>query len=115
MVVIGGQASSEADAEAKVRAALASGAGRDKLRQMITWQGGDAAVVDDVKILPSARHSHQVTASTAGYVSRLDALLVGRAAVALGAGRDKKAIRSICPRASCCTRSREKRLPPASR
>jgi len=90
MVLIGGKASGEADAEAKVRAALASGAAREKLRQMITWQGGDAAVVDDVRILPSARHSHQVTASTAGYVSGLDALLVGRAAVALGAGRDKK-------------------------
>ena len=90
MVLIGGQASGEADAEAKVRAALGSGAAREKLRQMISWQGGDAAVVDDVKILPSARHSHQVTATTAGYVSRLDALLVGRAAVALGAGRDKK-------------------------
>ena len=90
MVLIGGQASGEADAEAKVRAALGSGAAREKLRQMISWQGGDAAVVDDVKILPSARHSHQVTASTAGYVSGLDALLVGRAAVALGAGRDKK-------------------------
>ena len=90
MVLIGGQASGEADAEAKVRAALGSGAAREKLRQMISWQGGDAAVVDDVKILPSARHSHQVTASTAGYVAGLDALLVGRAAVALGAGRDKK-------------------------
>jgi pyrimidine-nucleoside phosphorylase len=90
MVLIGGQASGEADAEAKVRAALATGAAREKLRQMITWQGGDAAVVDDVKVLPSARHSHQVTASTAGYVSGLDALLVGRAAVALGAGRDRK-------------------------
>jgi len=90
MVLIGGQASSEADAEAKVRASLASGAAREKLRQMIKWQGGDAAVMDDVKILPSARHSHQVMASTSGYVSRLDALLVGRAAVALGAGRDKK-------------------------
>ena len=90
MVLIGGQASGEADADAKVRAALASGAAREKLRQMITWQGGDAAVVDDVARLPAARHSHEVTASRAGYVSSLDALLVGRAAVALGAGRDRK-------------------------
>ena len=90
MVLIGGQASSEADAEAKVRASLASGAAREKLRQMIKWQGGDAGVVDDVKGLPSARLSHLVTASTSGYVSALDALLVGRAAVALGAGRDRK-------------------------
>mgnify|MGYP003575452735 CR=1 FL=1 len=90
MVLLGGKASNEAEAESKVRAALASGAARDKLRQMIKWQGGDVAVVDDVKRLPSARHTHMVTASKAGYVSSLDALLVGRTAVALGAGRDKK-------------------------
>jgi pyrimidine-nucleoside phosphorylase len=90
MVWLGGQAASEAEAEANVRASLASGAAREKLRQMIKWQGGDASVVDDVKRLPSARHSHDVTASRGGYLSSLDALLVGRAAVALGAGRDKK-------------------------
>jgi pyrimidine-nucleoside phosphorylase len=90
MVWLGGQAASEAEAEANVRASLASGAAREKLRQMIKWQGGDASVVDDVKRLPSARHSHGVTASRGGYLSSLDALLVGRAAVALGAGRDKK-------------------------
>jgi pyrimidine-nucleoside phosphorylase len=90
MVLLGGKASSEEDAATKVRAALASGAAREKLRQMIKWQGGDVAVVDDVMRLPQARHSHQVTAATGGYVSSLDALLVGRTAVALGAGRDKK-------------------------
>ena len=90
MVLLGEQASSEADAEARVRAALASGAARDKLRQMIAWQGGDAAVVDDLTRLPSAKHLHQVPAPRTGYVTALDALLVGRTAVALGAGRDKK-------------------------
>jgi pyrimidine-nucleoside phosphorylase len=90
MVLLGGRASSEEDAGTKVRAALASGAAREKLRQMIKWQGGDAAVVDDVTRLPSASHAHQVTAPKSGYISSLDALLVGRTAVALGAGRDKK-------------------------
>ena len=90
MVLLGGRASSEEDAATKVRAALASGAAREKLRQMIKWQGGDATVVDDVTRLPSARHSHQVMATKSGYISSLDALLVGRTAVALGAGRDKK-------------------------
>ncbi|HEX6162700.1 MAG TPA: thymidine phosphorylase [Vicinamibacterales bacterium] len=90
MVVLGGKAANDQEAETKVRASLASGAAREKLRQMITWQGGDASVVDDVKRLPSARHSHTVTATRAGYLVSLDALLVGRTAVALGAGRDKK-------------------------
>ncbi len=90
MVWLGGKASTEGDAEMKVRAALESGAARDKLRQMIKWQGGDAAVVDDVTRLPASRYSHAVAAPRSGHVTALDALLVGRAAVALGAGRDKK-------------------------
>jgi len=90
MVLLGGKASSEADAQAAVRRALSSGAARDKLRQMITWQGGDERVVDDTGRLPVARRTHQVTAARSGFVQSLDALLVGRTAVALGAGRDKK-------------------------
>jgi pyrimidine-nucleoside phosphorylase len=91
MVWLGGKAASEDAAEKTVRDALASGAAREKLKQMITWQGGDASVVDDTSRLPQARYVHQVTASKAGYMQSLDALLVGRTAVALGAGRDKKA------------------------
>ncbi len=91
MVWLGGKAASEADAETKVRQSLASGAARDKFRQMITWQGGDAAVVDDPGRLPQASHVHHLRATGAGVVQSLDALLVGRTAVALGAGRDKKA------------------------
>ena len=90
MVLIAGRAAGEADAERQVRDALKSGAARDKLQQMIEWQGGDGAVVHDTSKLPSAEHAHQLTAKRSGYVTALDALLVGRAAVALGAGRDKK-------------------------
>ena len=74
-----------------MRESLASGAARAKFKQMIAWQGGDAAVVDDTGRLPQAGHVHQLTATRAGYLQSLDALLVGRTAVALGAGRDKKA------------------------
>jgi pyrimidine-nucleoside phosphorylase len=90
MVFLSGKAESEAAAAQRVRESLASGAARDKLKQMIKWQGGDAAVVDDTRRLPASRHTHQVTAAKNGYLQSLDALLVGRAAVALGAGRDKK-------------------------
>ena len=40
--------------------------------------------------LPKARTRTIVDATQAGFVPSLDALLVGRTAVALGAGRDKK-------------------------
>ena len=90
MVFLGGKAASEAEAAAQVRSAIDSGAALKKLRQMIEWQGGDAAVIDDLTRLPRARHVHQVTATRSGYVQSLDAQLVGATAVALGAGRARK-------------------------
>jgi thymidine phosphorylase len=57
---------------------------------MIAWQGGDARVVDEPGRLPAPARSHAITAPRAGVVQALDALLIGRAAVALGAGRDRK-------------------------
>jgi thymidine phosphorylase len=90
MVRLAGKAATDTDARSMVHAALASGAAAKKLQQLIAWQGGDPAVVDDVSRLPSARHTHAVTAARAGVVTAMDALLVGRTALALGAGRHKK-------------------------
>jgi thymidine phosphorylase len=70
-----------------VRRALTSGAGVEKLQQIIANQGGDPRVVDDYSRLPSAPDQHRVTAPRAGYLAEIQAEAVGRAAVALGAGR----------------------------
>jgi len=90
MVRLAEKAASDDAAARLVRQALDSGAGLAKLRDLIAGQGGDVSVVDDPSRLPAAGHSKMLTAPRAGFVSSLDALLVGRAAVALGAGRDKK-------------------------
>jgi pyrimidine-nucleoside phosphorylase len=79
----------EGTAVRKVREALRSGAGVEKLRQIIARQGGDARVVDDYGRLPKAPHVHPVAADRTGFLSRLDAERVGRASMALGAGRDR--------------------------
>lgn len=67
-----------------------SGAGLRKLRDMVAAQGGDPAVVDDPSRLPAAPVVDVLTAAADGAVSDLDAALIGRAAVLLGAGREKK-------------------------
>jgi len=72
-----------------VRKAIASGAGVEKFREIIKWQGGDPRVVDDYSRLPGAASQHTVKASRAGYLARLDAELIGRATMALGAGRER--------------------------
>ena len=78
-----------AAAEHAVRQALQSGAALDKLRAMIAQQGGDPAVVDDYGRLPHARSRRVVTAARSGYVLSLNAELIGRASMALGAGRER--------------------------
>ena len=87
MLIAAGLEQDDARAEARVLDALTSGAGVEKLRAIIEFQGGNPAVIDDYGRLPAAPDRHDVTAPRSGYVSALQAELVGRAAVALGAGR----------------------------
>jgi len=87
MVLMAGQAATPAEAEQLVRRALASGDGFARFRQMVARQGGDVSVVDDPSRLALASGREIVRAARAGYVTGLDAMLVGRAAAALGAGR----------------------------
>ena len=68
-----------------VRAALSDGRAMDKWNQMISAQGGDPKAE-----LPKAKHSHVVTATSTGVLSKLDALAVGVASWRLGAGRARK-------------------------
>jgi pyrimidine-nucleoside phosphorylase len=89
MLVLGQVASDHADAERQVRGALASGAGLERFRRIIEAQHGDPAVVDDYGRLPSVPDRQAVTAARSGYIARLDAQLVGRASVVLGAGRNR--------------------------
>lgn len=68
---------------------IADGSALQTMRRWIEAQGGDPAVVDDPASLPSAAHRRCVTASRPGFVSRIDAESVGRAASLLGAGRTR--------------------------
>ena len=77
----------EPGAERRVRAAIASGAGLEKFRAIIAHQGGDPRVLDKYDLLPASPDRHDVPAPREGHVAALNAELVGRAAVALGAGR----------------------------
>jgi pyrimidine-nucleoside phosphorylase len=88
MLVLGGVASSRSAAVRRVRHAIDSGEGLERFRRIVEGQGGDPRVVDDYGRLPSVEGRQVVTAPRAGYLTRLDAELVGRASVALGAGRD---------------------------
>jgi pyrimidine-nucleoside phosphorylase len=87
MLVLAGVAANQPDGEARIRSAIASGAGVEKFRAIVENQGGDPRVVDDYARLPAAPDRAGVPAPRGGYVAALDAERFGRAAVALGAGR----------------------------
>jgi pyrimidine-nucleoside phosphorylase len=89
MVQLADRADSAEAAERLVREALTSGAGLAKFATMIRHQGGDGEVVNDLSRLPKAARSETITAPSTGQVQRLDAELVGRASMLLGAGREK--------------------------
>jgi pyrimidine-nucleoside phosphorylase len=89
MLVLAGISSDDADARTRVRKVVASGEALDRFRRIIEHQGGNPRVVDDYRLLSAAPERSLVVAARSGYVARLDAELVGRASVVLGAGRDK--------------------------
>jgi pyrimidine-nucleoside phosphorylase len=89
MLIVAGIERDERSAETRVRDALVSGAGMDKLKAIIEFQGGDPRVIDRYDLLPSAPDRYEVVAQTDGFVSALLAEEIGRAAVSLGAGRGK--------------------------
>jgi thymidine phosphorylase len=89
MLVAGGLASDEGEALGRVRAALASGAALELFRRVIERQGGNPRIVDDYSLLPTATTREAVRAERAGYLQKLDAERIGRASLALGAGRDR--------------------------
>jgi pyrimidine-nucleoside phosphorylase len=89
MLVLGKIADDRPSAERLVRNAMASGAGLDRFRRIVEQQGGDPRIVDDYRRLPAAPDRHVVRADAPGYLTGLDAELVGRASVVLGAGRDR--------------------------
>jgi pyrimidine-nucleoside phosphorylase/thymidine phosphorylase len=75
-------------ARGRVRGALSSGAGLQKLREVIELQGGDPRVCDDPTLLPRASRTVVVRAERDGRVRRLGARAIGQAAMLLGAGRE---------------------------
>jgi pyrimidine-nucleoside phosphorylase len=89
MVLLGGKAKDLKDARSQIDAALSSGKGLEKLREIIAKQSGDSAVIDDPSKLPTSKKRHELKAPRGGYVTGIHAESLGRACMILGAGRSK--------------------------
>ncbi|MCL4394605.1 MAG: thymidine phosphorylase, partial [Chloroflexi bacterium] len=90
MVLLAGAAADTAEARSKLRGALDSGRALGKFGEWIAGQGGDRNVVDDYALLPHAPVVRPVLSPQDGFVTTIDAEVVGRTVVGLGGGREKK-------------------------
>lgn len=90
MLVLGGLAQTPDEGMALLEQTLAEGQALAKFREWVSAQGGDARVADDLSLLPQAPVTLAVYASQGGYLAEIDARAVGLAAMALGAGRERK-------------------------
>lgn len=75
------------DPEDAAEKAISSGSAYEKLQEFVEAQGGDPASLEN---LPVSDEVREVISPQGGYVASFSALGVGQAALALGAGREKK-------------------------
>jgi pyrimidine-nucleoside phosphorylase/thymidine phosphorylase len=69
---------------------LLDGSGYRKLKEVIAAQGGNPQVLDRFDLLPNATGAREITSPRAGYISAIDAELIGQASGMIGASRDTK-------------------------
>ncbi len=69
---------------------LLDGSGYRKFKEVIAAQGGNPKVLDNFELLPNATGAQEITTQRAGYVSAIDAELIGQASSIIGAGRAVK-------------------------
>ncbi|NLH62966.1 MAG: pyrimidine-nucleoside phosphorylase [Erysipelotrichaceae bacterium] len=92
MMMLAGLAEDEAEAQKKLKQAIADGSGLKRLQKMIALQGGDSSylTVENMEKLVAVKQHIEVKADSDGYVSSMNAEKIGTAAQLLGAGRAKK-------------------------
>lgn len=69
---------------------LLDGSGYRKLKEVIQAQGGNPMVLDRFELLPNATGAREISSPRAGYVTAIDAELIGLASSMIGAGRNTK-------------------------
>lgn len=78
------------EAKARVTDALYSGKAFEKFKEWISAQGSDASYAENTELFPKAAFTYELRAKKEGYISSMDAEMIGNAATILGAGRASK-------------------------
>jgi pyrimidine-nucleoside phosphorylase len=89
MLMLGGKCRTIEEGISLSKQKIESGECFDKFINMVEAQGGDSSYFKTLRPYPGAKVREEITIESDGYVSKLDALQFGLAAVNLGCGRKK--------------------------
>lgn len=90
MLVMGGIAPNTEMAYEMLEENIRNQKGLYKFAELISLQGGIPAVINNYSLFPQRMCKTAIVSDKSGYVSEIDALLIGQAASATGAGRQTK-------------------------
>lgn len=90
MLVLAGKAGTTREGEENLKKLLVGGRALDKFKEMVSSQGGNPHVAENISLLPGAANQEAVSAVESGYIHSIHAETIGRAAMLLGAGRITK-------------------------
>ena len=74
----------------KAENTLTDGSALNKLKELVSAQGGNTQMIDNTSLLPKCDNSLEIKANQDGFIQSIDSKIVGESAVLLGAGREKK-------------------------
>ena len=89
MLLLAGKCKSLSDGIKMAEEKLYNGECYNKLLELIEIQGGDVSYICDTSKYKKPSFVLEVKAPKSGYITKIDALKIGRASVALGCGRKK--------------------------
>ena len=69
---------------------IESGKAYNKLLELVKFQGGDERYIENIDLLPKAKHIIEVKCNKKGYIRSIDAERIGKSSLTLGAGRETK-------------------------
>lgn len=90
MLVAGGEAATEEEAEQILREVIENGSALDKLAEFIAAQGGDRELVYHPEKLPQASMTQEIESPADGYIQRIVCDEIGICSLILGGGRETK-------------------------
>lgn len=90
MLVAGGKAATEEEAEQILREVIENGSALDKLAEFIAAQGGDRELVYHPEKLPRASITQEIESPADGYIQRIVCDEIGICSLILGGGRETK-------------------------